>query len=433
MPDHALKNSKRGARERTGQIKPSQRRNRATPIMDQPFEASIANVRLAVKLLRKAALSPIPDLAEVAPDQFHGFGAWVPLPQYPDATGNKDAVANWERKRAELEANVAAWDRKHCWSDKARKKISEAFDWRDNLTRRIGSTSIENRRARDPEWDDERLAEELGYIVVNSKPDELHEGWGPPESLLGEFYEQDVFSTSGRHRLHVPIKFADMVRLLVAAELVKPGAIQVDTEDFQPQPFWEISPHISRNDCARAFLGPPPRHLTDPQNHKRIDRRIRAAAENRYLEEHEFIHPYKWWQYVDVVMQQCLLERARALELCAWCDQRIEAWRSAYYPVIYIGPKRKARNRTLRVLLAGQEVKLPKDTIADAHAERLLRLRGGKQVSFKHRNSQTFLIDAIPPLSGLLRNTGKTTGPTTQGGVYSLPPEVQIIEGKPEE
>ncbi|MCC7508623.1 MAG: hypothetical protein IT464_04555 [Planctomycetes bacterium] len=424
--------------------------------MDQPFEASIANVRLAVKLLREAALSPIPDLDEVAPDQFEGFGDWAPFPSYPKKTGKKradeKAISEWERKRDEVAQEIGAWDRKHSWSERARSRTKDAFDWRDELTKLIGTTSIKNRRPRHPDWDDERLAAELGYRVINSAQTEIDDGWGPPETLLGEFYEQDEFGTSGQHDLHVPVKYADIVKVLVAAELVEPGAIKVNTERTQPQAFWEISPHFSRNDDARAFLGPPPRHLTDALSYMRVDRRVWSAPTNRCLEGDEFIHPFKWWQYAEVILQQCLLERTRALELCAWCDQRIEAWQSAFYPTIIIGPeivephkstgKPKATGRRhLRVMMAGTLAPDSPDTIIASLARDLLLIRDGMGAPVPLPNADP-QIDKIGKVIPLLRQflvrdgalgyrlpMGMTVGPRgTTGRIReseSWPPQTQ--------
>lgn len=417
-------NAKQNSRKRAAQKSRGKRAKTVPPIMDQPFEASIANVRLAVKLLREAALSPIPDLDEVAPARFEGFGEWAPFPTHPEKTGKKrvdqKAIFEWERRHNEIAQEIGAWDHKHGWSEIARSRAWEAFDWRDELTSLIGTTSIKNRHPSRPGWDDDRLADELGYRVIRSRTTPFDDGWGPPETLLGEFYELDNFGTSGQHDLHVPARFADMVSLLEAAELVKPGAIKVDSERIESQPFWEISPQFSRNDDARALLGPPPMHLTDPTNYLRLDRRIRAAGEERYLRDDEFIHPLKWRQYAEVILQQCLLERARALELCAWCDQRIDAWQSAFYPTIIIGPeivepqkttgKPKATGRRhLRVMIAGTIAPDAPNTITCSLARDLLRIRDGMggPVALPNADAQRHkLCTEIPLLRHFLVRTG---------------------------
>lgn len=387
------------------------------PVMDQPFEDCIAHVRLAVKLLREAALSPIPDLDEVAPDRLDGYGKWKWPPSYPkeseDTTAHAKAVSDWERQYDQYEREISAWQRKHRWPERARSRAAEAFDWRDKLVNRIGSVHVENQRPYDAAWPPEKLSKELGYWVSNPGPSELSEGWGPPESLLGEFYEPSDFATSGQHRLIAPIEYLETVRLLVQARLVKPGDIKVDTEHLEPQGFWEVSPHFNKNDAAREFLGPPPRHLTYP-TYKRLDRRIWSSGANRHLEGNEFIHPYKWREYAEVILQQCLLERTRALELCAWCDQRIEAWQSAFYPTIIIGPeiwapKKKQSGdpiftgrRHLRVTIAGTTAPDTPDTIIASLARDLLLLRDGLggPVDLGNADAQADKLRKLIPLLG---------------------------------
>lgn len=380
--------------------------------VEQPFLSSIANVRLAVKLLREAALTPIPDLGEVSPDRFGGFGEWGPFPPYPSKTGNKSADAralgDFERRHEQIANLVAAWDREHGWSEQARSRVHAAFDWRDNLTKRIGSTSIRNYRSPDPEWDDKRLADELGYVVASSNKLEPYDGWGPPESVLGEFYENNDFGISGMYDLHVPFKFLDMVRLLVQAELVNPDKIKVDDERLQTHPFWEISPHFSSNDNARAILGPPPLHLTAAPTYRRLDRRIAAAPGLPLYTNNEFIHPLKWWQYADVILEQCLIERTRALELCSWCDKRIAAWESAFYPRIEIGPEiievsakgnpTPSGRRRLTVTMAGVEPPDTARTIQKGLAEKLLLLNTGEFVGLSNTSYIGEMRTAIPLL-----------------------------------
>lgn len=381
--------------------------------VEQPFLSSIANVRLAVKLLREAALSPIPNLGEIAPDQFDGYGEWGPFPTYPGKTGDDkadaEALADIDRQYVAYAKRVNAWDRKHGWSEKARSRARDAFAWRDKLTTRIGRTDVENRHRPDPEWDHERLSRELGYLVTKTNSMEPSETWGPPESVLGEFYEDDYFGTGGQYDLSAPMKFLDTVRLLVHAGLVRPDQIRVRSEHLESQPFNALSPHFSGNDNARAILGPPPPHLAGLPSYQRIDRRIVNGT--RLLADHEFIHPAKWWQYADVILEQCLIERTRALELCRWCDERIEAWESAYYPTITIGPEivephsttgkpKSTGRRHLRVTIAGTPAPDTPDTIISSLARDLLLIRDGmgSPVELPNADAQVDKLRNIIPL-----------------------------------
>ncbi len=378
--------------------------------VEQPFLSSIANVRLAVKLLREAALSPIPNLGEIAPDQFDGYGEWGPFPTYPGKTGDDkadaEALADIDRQYDAYTKRVNAWDRKHGWSEKARSRARDAFAWRDTLTARIGRTDVENRHQPDPEWDHERLSRELGYLVTKTNSMEPSETWGPPESVLGEFYEDDSFGTGGQYDLSAPMKFLDTVRLLVHAGLIRPDQIRMRSQHLESQPFNALSPHFSGNDNARAILGPPPPHLAGPPSYQRIDRRIVTGT--RLLADHEFIHPAKWWQYADVILEQCLIERTRALELCRWCDQRIAAWESAFYPRIEIGPEiievsakgnpTPSGRRRLTVTIAGVEPPDTARTIQKGLAEKLLLLNTGEVVGLSNTSYIGEMRTAIPLL-----------------------------------
>jgi hypothetical protein len=375
---------KKSSRTRKGTSAGSQ----TLPIMDQPFETAIAHVRFAVKRLREAALSPIPDLDEVAPHRFDGFDELEPPPDSPNEFGKSkaDAKSAQELKRQwdEFSSHVQIWSRQCEWPEKARKRVSEAFDWYETVNKRIGVTHIQNMCPRDPDWPPEKLRTELGYALV-SRTGELEDNWGPPESVLGEFFEP-----------HWPMA----------------------PQRFEPQPYQAILGHLSRNNDARAFLGMPPKRFTDPPTFTRIDRRIKWGIEPPA--DDNFVGPLGWYQYAEVILQQCLLERTRALELCAWCEQRIEIWESAFYPVIIIGPEitradpktgrpTATGRRHLKVTIAGTPAPNTADSIQAALARDLLMVRDGmgNPVELENADAQAGkLRTAIPLLAGLLTRQG---------------------------
>lgn len=338
---------------------------------------AIRSARLAKDELFHAAIEPMPDLTDGNPGT-------------PDGS--------WEARDFE------AWDRR------ARACANRSLAWRDKVWAKIGSIERENKRPVDAAWPWERLRKAFGYQLIR-KPrdgdrllteDELleypcrvvrslwgvgpgHQGpwapdtqWGPPESLLGEFH----------------------------AELPDGG------QEKQPY-IQDGSPARLLGRNARSFLGAPPHYLAYPPHKTFVD-----------IREYGF-DPGYWDELSGIITVQCLLVRTHALELCAWVDERIGSWESAYYPTIKIGRCRKGkRNRTLSATLAGASLPLPRKTIPDKDAERLLSLAGGQVREFDHRRYADNLQKLIPPLRGLFINHGSDTS----GARYSLPSGVRIVE-----
>lgn len=316
----------------------------------------LANVRYATRMLEKAALSPIPDLEELAPR----------------------SPAKWSA------------DQTMDWSVKATKRASEAFAWRDNLMLKIGSVHVPNNHKPDPSIDHETLCRELGYSVTRRVHDKSgrwtggHEpdpNWGPPETLLGEFEERvPDGETGGFHYV--------------------PGSHPV---------LWLGN--------SRTFLGPPPEYLSRPPFFEKL------------LDGMPFtLLPGDWPEYSGIILAQCLLVRARALQLCQWCRDRLEAWDAAFFPMIVIGPDRKsARTRSLKVFAAGARVELKRDRIPCADAKRLLSLVGGCEVDFEHRKYRDTLLKLIPPLLGHLKTVSPATSTPVTGGRYCLPAGLKVI------
>lgn len=334
--------------------------------MEPLFSTSINHVQFAVQRLKRAALEPIPSLDEVAP-------------KWPKS-------GRWSESRY------------RAWAGPALARTKEAIAWRDKIRRLMGSTEAKNQYAPDPEWDHARLSKELGYYLSRSEKDangqvvrdaagrvmsEPDPDWGPPETLLGEFYRDEELEADRKRR----------------------GDDKQQWQDYLPG----SHPVLYLGD-ARTYLGNVPNHLSAPMPFALLTGRI-----GRGKDEYDLM-PQDWWEYSDTILQQCLLVRARALELCAWCEGRLSAIRTAVYPIIRIGPvmKGKRNRRQLRVEAAGQPVKLESDSIPYTLADYLLKVRGGRVAVF-NRKYASELIGLIPPLSGLLRPVASTRSAPKSG------------------
>jgi len=347
--------------------------------MEPSMDTAVSYVRCAVRILRGLALSQIPDLDAVAPPRRRKW--------------SKQQYAEW----------VAP----------ALKRSLEAIAWRDAVLAKIGSVEIRNTHKPDSAWDHTRLSEELGFHLVRRVKDsegndakdeqgryqsEPNPNWGPPETLLGEFYRDE--------------------------ELEERRKIRGD--DKQTSDYLPGAHPVLYLGTARTYLGDVPKHLTGPMPFALLTGRIGFCGEEYDLQ------PYHWWEYADILLKQCLLVRARALELCGWCDQRMNVLRTALHPIVRIGPvlKGKRNRRSLRVEVAGQPLRLETDTISFVLAECLLKVRGGKSALF-NRAYVARLIALIPPLSGLLRpverhQTGQKLG--RNDATYTLDAGVVVEE-----
>ncbi len=332
-------------------------RGKQSPLPDPRdglFQPVIANVRLAVKLLREAAWSHIPDLdAAAPPEDWHDKYPW-------DNKWSKDDLKYWR-----------------AWEQRARARAAEAIDWRDRLTTHIGSVDIHNQCPPDPAFPRERLIEELGYVLAEPDPAQntpglppVDQGWRPPESLLGEFPDRPPRRATERY--------------------------------FAP------SPQIYGMNDARALLGPPPRHLTDPPVYSRIDKRIEYG-----------LGPHQWRDYAAVILTQCLLEQTRALELCQWCDARIAAWESALYPVCRLGAHLKHNKRELHVERAGHNQSRP---VRWTTEKALLALKQGSH-TFNDREELSRFRKDVPELALHLRVEHDQT--KARRVIRSLPAELR--------
>lgn len=76
---------------------------------------------------------------------------------------------------------------------------------------------------------------------------------------------------------------------------------------------------------ARLYLGVPPAHLVWPAHYNRLNGAAPLGRNN-------------WPEYGEILLSQALLARTRALELCAWCEQRINQWENAFLPSLRFGP-----------------------------------------------------------------------------------------------
>lgn len=334
-----------------------------------PFESSVGNVRLAVKLVREAALLQIPDLDEVVPPT-----AWWDWPQ--------DDPKPWQT-----------------WRDKATARAKEAAAWRDRLTELIGPPRMgaywftKNRRAPNAEWNAERLREELGYVLVgpDGKPEP---SWGPPESLLGEFVENDE-------------NLADPIGLLSGDYGNDPRLDGMRARrDYLPgnHPVWYVSGDGVANPVLLT-LGKPPRHLMYPAYRTDLTGDTEKAWEKEHAGKRYLLSPGDWPEYASIIMTQCLIERARALELCAWCDARIEAWESAYYPSITIGPANADHHCKVTVTIAGTPWPNMPPTIIESLARDLGKILAG--VELDNADAQAGkLKKKIPPLRDFLIRDG---------------------------
>jgi hypothetical protein len=278
----------------------------------------------------------------------------------------------------------------------------------------MGSTRTRNEYTPDPEWNHARLVEALGYYlsrrvkdsegqdVLDESGSTLYEpdpDWGPPETLLGEFYRDEELEADRRRRGDDKQQWADYL----------PGS----------HPVLYLG-------GARTYLGDVPNHLVAPMPFALLTGRIGWGKD-------EFdLAPGDWGQYSDTILQQCLLVRARALELCAWCEDRLNVIRTAMYPIIRIGSVKKGQRnrRELRVEVAGRLLKLESETISFTLAEYLLKLRGGRTQLFNRRYASD-LLKLIPPLSGLLRPATSTKSAAKSGrseSRYTLDQAVVVEE-----
>lgn len=182
---------------------------------------------------------------------------------------------------------------------------------------------------------------------------------------------------------------------------------------------------------ARNLLGRPPEHLTEAPGTGSIADFIafmyferKTPPPDGTAESARYLDPVGHWDEVSQELTwACMDARARALRLCTWCDEAIDAFLGARWPAIEIGAKLPGKNgaRQVTVTLAGVA---RTRRIAGALADLLLALAKGP-AWFEHRSDLDRLLRELPELRGCLNKVNDKRPKRPEGIWKALKPSMQ--------